>query len=138
MPMFTLSIYQLLPLLVIVLLLILQQRAIKKGQLVKVQYSKEKRLFWALLSASLVAANAIILIMSSCYCRRSLSVSICTILSSIMPFSRQSQTRTDGWTIKANVVGLTALLRLAPLAKACQVWIMPTDIMQLNFARTSY
>ncbi len=60
MPMFTLSLYQLLPLLVIVLLLILQQRAIKKGQLVKVQYSKEKRLFWALLSASLVAANAII------------------------------------------------------------------------------
>jgi asparagine N-glycosylation enzyme membrane subunit Stt3 len=60
MPMFTLSIYQLLPLLVIVLLLMLQQRAIKKGQLVKVQYSKAKRLFWALLSAALVAVNAMI------------------------------------------------------------------------------
>ena len=59
MPMFTLSIYQLLPLLVIVLLLMLQQRAIKKGQFVKVQYSKAKRLFWALLSAALVAINCI-------------------------------------------------------------------------------
>lgn len=59
MPMFTVSIYQLLPLLVIVLLLILQQRAIKKGQLVKVYYSKAKRLGWALLIASLVAVNAI-------------------------------------------------------------------------------
>lgn len=59
MSMFSLSVYQLLPLLVIVLLLVLQQRAIKKGQLVKVQYSKAKRLFWALLIASLVAVNAI-------------------------------------------------------------------------------
>lgn len=59
MPMFSLSVYQLLPLLVIALLLILQQRAIKKGQLVKVYYSKAKRLGWALLIASLVAVNAI-------------------------------------------------------------------------------
>lgn len=59
MPMFTLSIYQLLPLLVIVLLLILQQRAIKKGQLVKVQYSKAKRLGWALLISMLFAINSI-------------------------------------------------------------------------------
>lgn len=59
MPVFTLSIYQLVPLLVIVFLLILQQRAIQKGQLVRVQYSKAKRLFWALLISMLFAINSL-------------------------------------------------------------------------------
>ncbi len=46
---------------VICILLFLQRLAIKNGRLVKAEYSKPKRLFWAVLIASIVACNSITL-----------------------------------------------------------------------------
>ncbi len=42
-------------------LLCLEKIAIKNGRFVKVEYSKPKRLFWAVLIASIVACNSVIL-----------------------------------------------------------------------------
>ena len=45
----------------IVFLLLLQQITMKKGYFVKVEYSKPKRLFWAILISLIIASNSIIL-----------------------------------------------------------------------------
>lgn len=41
-------------------LLILQKIAMKNGHFVKVEYSRPKRLFWALLISSIVAFNSVV------------------------------------------------------------------------------
>lgn len=60
MDMLSFSSAQLLILAVICVALFLQKKAIKNGDLVKVEYSKPKRLFWAVLISSIVACNSII------------------------------------------------------------------------------
>lgn len=55
MDIFPISNFQLLILMVIPFLFWVQKRAIKKGQLVKVEYAKPRRLFWAV-SLSAIAA----------------------------------------------------------------------------------
>lgn len=51
---------QLIIVLGICILLFLQKKAIKKEYFVKVEYSKPKRLFWAVLTSSIIASNSII------------------------------------------------------------------------------
>lgn len=46
--------------LVICALLFLQSIAMKRGHFVKVEYSKSKRLFWALLISLMVASNSVV------------------------------------------------------------------------------
>jgi len=45
----------------IIFLLLLQKIAMKKGCFVKVEYSKPKRLFWAILISLIIASNSIFL-----------------------------------------------------------------------------
>jgi len=45
----------------IVCLILLQQILMKKGSFVKVEYSKSKRLFWAILFSLIIASNSITL-----------------------------------------------------------------------------
>jgi hypothetical protein len=44
---------------VIVALLVIQMFALRKGNLVKVEYTKQRRLFWAIISSSIVAVTSI-------------------------------------------------------------------------------
>ncbi len=46
--------------LVVCVLLFLQSIAIKSGRFVKVEYSKPKRLFWAVLISLIVASNTVV------------------------------------------------------------------------------
>lgn len=45
---------------VVCVLLLLQSIAIKSGRFVKVEYSKPKRLFWAVLISLIVASNTVV------------------------------------------------------------------------------
>ena len=55
----SISIFQLILIVVICVLLIFQKVAMKNGYFVKVEYSKPNRLFWAVLISSIVACNSI-------------------------------------------------------------------------------
>ena len=58
--MFAVSYTQLLIFISICVLLVWQRVAIKKGNLVKVEYSKPKRFIWAFVISALVATNGIV------------------------------------------------------------------------------